>query len=61
MTKKYFKTPEEAEAAAQKEYYRSSITHTGLIGGHDCGPNYRGDGRGYAQPIPETQKKDGKL
>jgi hypothetical protein len=55
---KYYKTPKEAEKANQKEYYRSSITHNGRIGGNDCPPDYRGDGRGFVQRIPETQKKD---
>jgi hypothetical protein len=56
MMKKYFRTAEEAEAAAHKEYYRSAVTTSGIIGGPECPPEYKGDGRGYVQNIPENQK-----
>jgi hypothetical protein len=55
--KRYYKTPEEAEEAARKEYYRSAIKHQGRIGGPDCPPTYRGDARVYIQEIPPSQRK----
>lgn len=55
--KKYYKTPEEAQAAAQREYYRSGLTHSGRLGGPDCPPTYQGNARYYVQRIPEKQRK----
>lgn len=54
--KSYFKSADEAQSAGQAEFYRSGIYHDGLIGGEDCPPDYRGDGRPQWTYIPTDQQ-----
>lgn len=57
MKKVRHKTADEAQEESQKEYYRSSITTNGVIGGPDMPVTYRGNGQHRVVNIPQNQKK----
>jgi hypothetical protein len=61
MATTYYRDADEAEAAGKADFYRSGIYREGLIGGPDCPPEYRGDGRPQWTPSPANQAAPGSL